>query len=92
MFGIDGLSDPDIWKIGRKVFEKPLREGQSIKGRADIETERVAKFGLAFDDSAKGRHTNIVNWPSDNKKWLMKAMKLADASKWTKCSGPDCKK
>lgn len=75
VFRILGLSEEDIWKLGRDFVEHP---GRSIHARADVTVEVVTSCGLIVDpDNDPPRHANIVGWSDEKSKNQLMAMKLA---------------
>lgn len=54
---IQGLNDPEIWDIGRRI------KGASLVGRADLPSDSVIDQGLLLDcDPQPSNHAAIVNW------------------------------
>jgi hypothetical protein len=84
MFGIDGLSQEDVWQLADENLETKV----PVQFRGDIATEEIEGVGLAvnFDDTPP-RHASIVDWPEgdESKEQQMElAIRLAGLSKGVK--------
>lgn len=84
VFRISGLSDSEVWAIGREHVE---RGGRPIKARADLSADDVYENGLKVipDPSAHELHANIAPFPieksiTDRRTRRTIARNLADAS------------
>ena len=79
VFRISGLSDSEVWTIGREYVQ---REGRSIKARADLSASDVYENKLEVIPDKQGHelHANITLFPVDKRARDSLARKLALAS------------
>jgi hypothetical protein len=77
VYRTSGLSENDIWNIGRDV---EFLTGRSLEGRADIRTSSVLDVNLSVIETPPSAHANIVGWPDDYIEIVHLAQKLAEAS------------
>ena len=76
VFGIDYLSEEQIWNLGAENLS--LNINQPIKGRDEILAEFVNKNGLQLvKDNNPPRHANIIGWPQAKHEQKLIAEKLA---------------
>ena len=78
VYCISGLSEPEVWEIGRKYVQ---REGRLIKARADLVAKVVYENDLKVIPTPPQRHANITPFPADRRERNRIARILALASK-----------
>ena len=80
VYRISGLSDTEVWAIGRKYVE---REGRTIKARADLFAAAAYENNLKVipDITPHKLHANITPLPPDMRVRERIARRLALASK-----------
>ncbi len=70
VFNITGLSDSDIWDIGKTHISPMI-------GRADIKAEDVTNEGLQLDPNEPPmRHVDIIGWSEDKSRNQLKAKQI----------------
>jgi hypothetical protein len=72
-----GLTEGDIWVIGKKIAERIPRP---LHGRADVETSHVIAQRLnVVPQPVDGNpnHANIINWPPEKDARKMCALEIA---------------
>lgn len=87
VIGIDGLNDSNIWSLwNRYILPNIKPKGRKVKGRADIASLDIIKIGLDLHDDTmwEGRHSNIINWPSEEEDRLEKLTDLVNDSTFIK--------
>jgi hypothetical protein len=62
VFGIDGLSEPEVWDIVQTARFAPKKKA-NLKARGDISEEEVTSTNLFLEPSPASRHINIAGWP-----------------------------
>jgi hypothetical protein len=77
VFKIAGLREDEIWQIGSDL------RMQTLLGRADIGTAVVYITGLEIEsDNNPPRHCTIVGWPEESSAIKLKAIELAERSRF----------
>lgn len=78
VFRTSGLSEHDVWSIGKSVGKVSDR---GLHGRGDIVAAEVTGQNLDIDsDDDPPRHANIVGWPQEKHKRQQIAQILASVA------------
>lgn len=81
VFRIWGLSEQEVWEIGRDIADP---QGKTLYGRGEVTAQTVTSAGLSIDpDNVPEDHANIVGWPDDKPKQKLRAMQLAKVAALT---------
>lgn len=76
-----GLSDCEVWELGRDVAEKRARP---LVGRADFSALTARQQSLDVIPSEPPRnHANIVGWPPEKPAQMVRALEIAAQAKFT---------
>ena len=79
VFGIDGLSETDIWQLG---FDHYLPSGRALRGRADAPSSAFLDAGLSYiPQRPPPRHGSFVDWPGESERQLAIAVDLSAKAK-----------
>jgi hypothetical protein len=79
IFRITGLSESDIWSVGRYV--EKLRS-QTLRARGDLKVQSIINSGLEVipETTNHERHANIVNWSTIKNERMKLAIQLEKSS------------
>jgi len=78
VFRTNGLTENDIWEIGKKEVMQKLAAPRTLYGRAEIKALKVQETGLSIEpDNIPPRHANIVGWPKEKSERKSIALQLA---------------
>lgn len=77
VYQIRGLTEAQIWKLGR-LFVAGRR---TLHGRADVRAAIIHGVGLSVDaDNMPVRHANVIGWPEKSKAKLLAQLLANQAS------------
>ena len=82
-FLTSGVSESEIWSLGKTVLSEHPRPDASLYGRGDLTIAALTELKLkAFRDDMPHRHTCVVGWPdpTDKDREKILAQELARAA------------
>lgn len=82
VYRIDGLTLDEIWKIGKENVVDSMAEPRNLYGIADVKARVVEEEKLTImPDNLPSRHANILDWPSEEARWLSITQRIAAEAK-----------
>lgn len=81
VYRISGLSEEEIWKIGREYVAKP--RGKTLYARGDTTAAVITRtrLDIVAETTPHPLHANIINWPSEKGEQKMLALEIANEAK-----------
>jgi len=82
VYRISFITEDEVWEIGKSITENQ-DPPKTLRGRADLISEKVITLGLTVNPSEPPRHhANISDYPSEESEIKLIALELASQSQF----------